>query len=89
MRNDLRTSCARRRGLCLCSVAESSRSKVNCRYAEEEKKRFRDDPERLKMYRKKIEHGSNKHFAMFEKDSQAQKEAVKAAKELMLERLGG
>lgn len=38
--------------------------KVNKVYTEEEKRAFREDPEKLKAYRKEIQHGSNRAFAM-------------------------
>ena len=38
--------------------------KVNKIYSEEEKKAFRDDPGKLNKYRKEIQHGSNRAFAM-------------------------
>ena len=58
-------------------------------YSEEEKKRFRDDPEALKAYRKRIQAGSNKAFDMFVKSSAAQNEGRKQTAAMMKEKLGG
>lgn len=38
--------------------------KINHTYTEEEKKRFREDPEALKQYRKVIQHDSNVNYAL-------------------------
>ncbi|KAF2120817.1 hypothetical protein BDV96DRAFT_565582 [Lophiotrema nucula] len=62
---------------------------INKVYSEEERKKFRDDPKELNKHRKEIQHGSNKAFAMFEKESKAQKQAFKATAKMMLDRLGG
>lgn len=58
-------------------------------YTEEEKQKFRDNPEALKEYRKKIQAGSNRAFDMFVKDSEAQEAGRKATQKQMLEKLGG
>lgn len=62
---------------------------ANRSFTDEEKRHFRDNPEALKQYRKRIQHDSNVHFAMFMKGSESQEQAKKATAELMLERLGG
>ncbi|KAF2472257.1 FAD/NAD(P)-binding domain-containing protein [Lindgomyces ingoldianus] len=62
---------------------------INRVYSEEEKKMYREHPEELKKHRKEIQHGSNRAFTMFEKDSPAQKAAFKATSQMMLDRLGG
>ena len=62
--------------------------KVQYIFSEEEKRNFRENPEALKQYRKKIQAASNKSFDMFVKDSDAQKAARKATAEQMKERLG-
>lgn len=56
-------------------------------YSEEEKKRFRDDPEYLKQYRKKIQHGSNVAFEMFAKGSEAQAKARQETADMMAAKL--
>lgn len=38
--------------------------KVNKAYSEDEKRRFREEPEALKAYRKEIQHGNNVSYAM-------------------------
>ncbi|KAK3702417.1 hypothetical protein LTR37_014883 [Vermiconidia calcicola] len=58
-------------------------------YSEEEKKRFRDNPEELKQYRKMIQAQSNRAFDMFVKDSHAQNSGRKATADMMKEKLGG
>jgi cation diffusion facilitator CzcD-associated flavoprotein CzcO len=58
-------------------------------YSEEEKKHFRENPEELKKYRKKIQAGSNRAFDMFVKDSNAQIAGKKATADQMKEKLGG
>ncbi|KAF2706653.1 FAD/NAD(P)-binding domain-containing protein [Pleomassaria siparia CBS 279.74] len=63
--------------------------KVNKIYSEEEKTRFREDAKELNKHRKEIQGGSNKAFAMFVKDSGAQRAAFKSTSEMMLQRLGG
>ncbi|KAF2661447.1 FAD/NAD(P)-binding domain-containing protein [Lophiostoma macrostomum CBS 122681] len=68
------------------AVIDGQTNKV---YSEEEKREFREKPEKLKAYRKAIQHGSNEAFAMFEKDSDAQKAAFNATSKMMLDRLGG
>lgn len=58
-------------------------------YSEEEKRRFRDNPEELKQYRKRIQAGSNKAFEMFVKNSSAQEEGRRQTANMMKEKLGG
>ncbi|PSN72779.1 FAD/NAD(P)-binding domain-containing protein [Corynespora cassiicola Philippines] len=62
---------------------------INKVYSEDEKEIFRADPEALKAHRKEIQHGSNKAFDMFRKDSKAQRAAFEATSKMMLDRLGG
>ncbi|TKX18371.1 flavin-binding monooxygenase-like protein 7 [Elsinoe australis] len=57
-------------------------------YSEEEKRKFREDPEELKRHRKKIQHESNVNYQMFRKGSAAQNRAKKNTQKLMKERLG-
>lgn len=52
-------------------------------YSEEEKKHFRENPEELKKYRKKIQAGSNRAFDMFVKNSHAQDAGRKATADQM------
>ena len=56
-------------------------------YTEEEKRRFREDPEALREYRKTIQAGSNRAFDMFVKDSPAQKVGREQTAEMMKARL--
>jgi cation diffusion facilitator CzcD-associated flavoprotein CzcO len=58
-------------------------------YTEEEKKNFRDHPEQLNQYRKKIQAASNRAFDMFVKGSEAQEQGKKATQDQMREKLGG
>jgi cation diffusion facilitator CzcD-associated flavoprotein CzcO len=58
-------------------------------YTEEEKKKFRDHPEELNAYRKKIQAASNRAFDMFVKGSEAQEQGKKATQDQMREKLGG
>ena len=57
-------------------------------YSEEEKRSFRENPEELKQYRKKIQAGSNRAFDMFVKDSNAQHAGKKATADQMKAKLG-
>lgn len=57
-------------------------------YSDEEKRDFRENPEKLKQYRKKIQAGSNRAFDMFVKDSHAQNVGRKATADQMKEKLG-
>ena len=57
-------------------------------YSEDEKRNFRENPEELKKYRKKIQAGSNRAFDMFVKDSHAQNAGRKATADQMKEKLG-
>jgi len=58
-------------------------------YSEEEKRSFRDNPQELKEYRKRIQAGSNKAFDMFVKDSTAQEQGRKQTADMMRQKLGG
>ncbi|CAK1354968.1 putative sterigmatocystin biosynthesis monooxygenase stcW [Cercospora beticola] len=62
--------------------------KVQYYFSEEEKRNFRENPEALKQYRKKIQAASNRAFDMFVKDSDAQTAARKATADQMKEKLG-
>ncbi|KAF2208808.1 hypothetical protein CERZMDRAFT_48524 [Cercospora zeae-maydis SCOH1-5] len=62
--------------------------KVQYFFSEEEKRNFRENPEALKQYRKKIQAASNRAFDMFVKDSEAQRAARKATAAQMKEKLG-
>lgn len=62
---------------------------TNYNYSEDEKRRFREDPETLKAYRKKIQHSTNVSFSMFTKESEAQRAAFLATAKMMRDRLGG
>lgn len=56
-------------------------------YSEDEKRKFRADPEALKEYRKKIQAGSNRSFDMFVKGSEAQKVGRQQTADMMKSRL--
>jgi cation diffusion facilitator CzcD-associated flavoprotein CzcO len=56
-------------------------------YTEEEKQRFREDPNALREYRKKIQAGSNRSFDMFVKNSSAQVQARRHTAAMMKKRL--
>jgi cation diffusion facilitator CzcD-associated flavoprotein CzcO len=56
-------------------------------YTEEEKQRFREDPNALREYRKKIQTGSNRSFDMFVKNSSAQVQARRHTAAMMKKRL--
>lgn len=58
-------------------------------YTDEEKRQFIEDPEKLKQYRKMIQHETNAGFGMFTKGSVAQEEAKKATINMMRQQLGG
>lgn len=58
------------------------------KYSEEEKKRFREDPDYFLEWRKKVEHTVNCMFELFIKDSPVNKEGMKQMTQLMRERLG-
>jgi cation diffusion facilitator CzcD-associated flavoprotein CzcO len=52
-------------------------------YSEEEKQAFRNNPEQLKEYRKRIQAASNKAFDMFVKNSTAQEQGKKQTSDMM------
>lgn len=58
-------------------------------YSEEEKREFREDPQKLKEYRKKIQASSNRAFDMFVKHSEAQEAGRKGTADQMKQKLGG
>ena len=58
-------------------------------YSDEEKRRFREDPEELKRHRKEIQAGSNRNFDTFVKNSTAQAEARQETVDLMAGLLKG
>ena len=60
----------------------------NPEYTEEERRRWREDPEELKKYRKGMIHRTNKAFSMFVKGSNSNSDAVKFATEQMAAKLG-
>lgn len=62
---------------------------ANYDYTDEEKQQFLESPEKLKQYRKRIQHETNAGFGMFTKGSVAQAEAKTATAEMMRQRLGG
>lgn len=62
---------------------------IQYHYTEDEKRTFREHPEELNKYRKRIQAGSNKAFDMFVKHSTAQEQARKATADMMKQKLGG
>ncbi|KAK4501478.1 hypothetical protein PRZ48_007287 [Zasmidium cellare] len=60
----------------------------NPAYTEEQKTRFRDDPEHLRETRRAMIRRTNRAFQMFIKDSAANREAMATAEAQMRERLG-
>ena len=63
-------------------AAESIPEGKNFQYTEEQKKRFREDPEELFRLRKTIENGFNKQFLTFIRHSPHQAAAYQAFKEI-------
>lgn len=61
----------------------------NFHYTDEDKKKFREDPEYFLQYRKKIEADMNRTFDTFMRDSPKQQMARVEFAKLMLKRLGG
>ncbi len=66
------------------SVAWDGRSST---YSEEQKERFRKDPQHFTEYRQEAEHAMNARFPAFYKHSEAQKIAKEAVTKSMMERL--
>lgn len=61
----------------------------NPEYTLEEKERFRNHPEELKAYRKKLAHAFNHFYDALIEGSPANQEAARRTKAMMLERLKG
>lgn len=61
----------------------------NYTYTEEEKKQFRENPEKLRALRKKIEHDLNQFFYILFNGSPEQANAQAAITKVMIDRLGG
>ncbi|KAK2807578.1 hypothetical protein FQN51_000011 [Onygenales sp. PD_10] len=61
----------------------------NPAYTEEEKEKFRNNPEALKVYRKNLAHAFNHFFEALIEGSSASADATKESRELMLNLLGG
>lgn len=57
------------------------------KYSEEERKRFREDPEYFLNWRKRVEHAVNMSYDVFVKDSEVHKEMTAQCIELMKKRL--
>ncbi|KAK4941023.1 hypothetical protein LTR10_018943 [Elasticomyces elasticus] len=68
-------------------LGRSGKSGNNPNYTEEERKGFREEPEKMKEHRKAMIARTNKAFRMFIKDSNENKEAMKIAEQQMRERL--
>lgn len=62
---------------------------ANYTYSDAEKREFREDPEALRAYRKRLQHATNVGFELYVKGSAAQEEARAATERKMRERLGG
>lgn len=60
----------------------------NTTYSEEERKRFREDPDYFLTYRREIEHGMNARFPSFYRHSDAQRQGVENVTKSMRTRLG-
>lgn len=69
-------------------AAEFTPDGKNFRYSEAQKREFREDPDALFRLRKTVEHGFNKQFLTFLRDSPEQATAYHGFKEAMEERLG-
>ncbi|KAK5064630.1 hypothetical protein LTR84_000464 [Exophiala bonariae] len=69
-------------------LGKSGKSGNNPEYTEAEKKNFRENPDAMREHRKAMIGRTNRAFRMFIKDSEANKEAMRAAREQMAERLG-
>lgn len=68
-------------------AAEFTPDGKNFTYSEKQKKKFREDPEALFRLRKTVEHGFNKQFLVFLRDSPEQGAAYQGFKETMEKRL--
>ncbi|KAH7072085.1 hypothetical protein BKA63DRAFT_605008 [Paraphoma chrysanthemicola] len=64
-------------------AGQLAREGRNTTYTEEEKEEFRNHPEKLKQYRREIEHAVNARFPAFYKHSDAQKNARQLITESM------
>ncbi|KAH7084374.1 hypothetical protein FB567DRAFT_498334 [Paraphoma chrysanthemicola] len=64
-------------------AGQLAREGRNTTYTEEEKEEFRNHPEKLKQYRREIEHAVNARFPSFYKHSDAQKNAQRLITESM------
>ena len=62
---------------------------LNFFYTEEDKRKFREDPDHFLAYRKDIESNINRTFDTFLKDSEKQRGAYVAFAKMMKQRLGG
>lgn len=56
-------------------------------YTEEQKEKFRNDPDHLKRYRREVDHELNSRFPNFYKNSPAQKASRELIEQSMRERL--
>ena len=70
-------------------VDPKSEGPLNFFYTEQDKKRFREDPDYFLNYRKSIESDMNRTFDTFLKDSEKQKGAAVEFAKMMKNRLGG
>lgn len=57
------------------------------RYSEEQRRKWREDPDSLRLYRQNIEHAMNVRFPGFYKHSEAQHQGRKLVAEAMAKRL--
>ncbi|EXJ68959.1 uncharacterized protein A1O5_07891 [Cladophialophora psammophila CBS 110553] len=69
-------------------LGKSGKTGNNPPYSEEEKRAFRENPEKMRNHRRDMIGRTNKAFRMFIKDSAMNKEAMELARAQMSERLG-
>ncbi|PIB00077.1 putative sterigmatocystin biosynthesis monooxygenase stcW [Cercospora beticola] len=70
-------------------LADATPEGKNFQYSEEEKQRFRENPEELKALRQKLENMFNQYFFVFMKGSPTQEAVRGAFRDIMKQRLGG
>ncbi|KJX96439.1 flavin-binding monooxygenase like protein [Zymoseptoria brevis] len=70
-------------------LAELTPEGRNFEYTEQQKREFREQPEKLRELRRKMEHAINSYFVMLMKDSPQQHAARETLTKAMREQLGG
>jgi len=75
--------------ICPPFIAEYAKDGGNFEYTEEQKQEFRKDPEKLKVYRKQLEHSFNSSFSkgVFFKNTNMAKMAYDGVRKLIETRL--